>query len=269
MKNINQLNQKIQILESQKKKFKSLENLSILEFIKYTYIKSKQLKLSMKLENLVSQGNEINFWYDKATKSWIENPKINCRKYSRLEKRASYKKNLKLYKLGFIEKKPFPPLSQDIITKIAQTLNNFSPILDDFKYVFSKIRFPKFVLLNKIHNKFTTFKSEILPHKINNLAINTASIGIKGYRMFQSDCRFIRNTISSTNSIKYLRNIINQANMKISNGHESADFRQSLRVNVGSPSANVIITNQHDFKNKSINSNSSKNIQYKIFEHSI
>ena len=99
MKKIYKLNQKLENLESQKQKFNSLETISIFQFIKYKKILSQKTKISKQLQKLTSIGNYINFWYDTKTNSWIENPKINCRKYQKLEKNAEYKKDLKLYKI--------------------------------------------------------------------------------------------------------------------------------------------------------------------------
>lgn len=99
MKKINTLNLKLEHLESQKQNFKSLENISLLDFFKYKNILSKQNKITKQMEKIYSLGKNINFWYDAKTNSWIENPKINCRKYYKLEKNIAYKKDLKLYKL--------------------------------------------------------------------------------------------------------------------------------------------------------------------------
>ena len=99
MKKINTLNLKLEHLESQKQNFKSLENISLLDFFKYKNILSKQNKITKQMEKIYSLSKNINFWYDTKTNSWIENPKINCRKYYKLEKNLAYKKDLKLYKL--------------------------------------------------------------------------------------------------------------------------------------------------------------------------
>jgi len=103
MKKIYKLNQKLEQLESQKQSFNSLENISLLQFIKYKNIVSKKNKISKQMQKITSLGEDINFWYNSKTNSWIQNPKINCRKYYKLEKNIAYKKNLKLYKLRSIK----------------------------------------------------------------------------------------------------------------------------------------------------------------------
>lgn len=102
MKKIYKLNQKLEQLESQKQNFNSLENISLFQFIKYKNIVSKKNKISKQMQKIASLGEDINFWYNAKTNSWIENPKINCRRYYKLEKNVAYKKNLKLYKLRSI-----------------------------------------------------------------------------------------------------------------------------------------------------------------------
>lgn len=94
MSKINDLNQKLEFLNSQKPKFESLENISLLQFIKYKNIVTKENKIRKQISKYISLKSEINFWYDSINKSWIENPKINCNKYCELERKASYKKIL-------------------------------------------------------------------------------------------------------------------------------------------------------------------------------
>jgi hypothetical protein len=222
MSKINDLHQRLQDLHSQKQNFKSLENISLLQFIKFKKLVTKESKLKAKISKYISKSSEINFWYDNLNKSWIENPKINCNKYCRLERKASYKKNLTLYKLGFINKKPISPIWQNI-SKLL------SPISKALKFIYSKIQ--KINFIKKICNKVNTFKSIILPQKINTLAVNTAKIGIKGYRKLQSNYRFVRNSMSQKKSFIYFRNVINEANQQIINSEKKNNFRQSLRIN--------------------------------------
>ena len=194
MRKINELNQKIKQLESQKKIFSSLENISIQEFIKYKSTIHQINKAKSQIDKIKFKEKEINFWYDTTTKSWIENPKINCRKFSRLQKRATYKKNLNLYKLGVLNQKPLPPL-----------LENLEVPLD-------KINTLKSNYFQNIHDKYYYFISYYLPRNINKLAINAAKFGITEYRKLRSKCKLFTNYVSSRNLFKYLKNIIYQAN---------------------------------------------------------
>lgn len=179
MSKINDLHQKLKDLNSQKQNFKSIENLSLLQFIKFKNLITKENKIRNKITKCVSLSSEINFWYDTVNKSWVENPKIKCNQYCKLERKASYKKNLKLYRLGFINKKPLSPLVQDI----SKILLPFSKL---FKFVYSnvKTKMQKISIIKKICNKINYLKSTLLPQKINKLAINTAKIGIKGYNIY-------------------------------------------------------------------------------------
>ena len=231
MKKFNKLNQKLQVLESQKRNLSSLEDASIFQFLKYKSILSQQRKVSNQMEKIVSLGNSVNFWYEQDTKSWIENPKVNCRKYYRLERQASYKKDLTLYKLGFLNKKPLPPLVQILNNTFAPISKQMNEIFQDIKFVFRTIKFPKFNVFRKVGENCKTFTSNTLPQKINKLAVSTTMLGIKGYRMFQSDCRYIRSFINSKDSVKYMKTVLNTANIQATKNKTASNFKESLKVN--------------------------------------
>jgi hypothetical protein len=222
MKSNKILTDELEKLKSQEINYGSLNNLSILQFIKYKRILSKERKINTQLAKNNLLGNKIRFWYNSQTKSWIDNPKISCRKYFKMEQRAQYKKNLLLYKLGIINQKPLPPMIHNIN-------NSLYPIKDFFKNTIKPLLI-KCNFFRKIYDKYDFFKSQILPQKINNLAINTASIGIKGYRTLQSDCRFIRSSVSSKNSFKYLKCVIQEANNRLDNSEKTNSFKNSLKI---------------------------------------
>lgn len=92
MKKFNTLNKQLQNLQSQKNKLYSIENLSIFQFIKYKKLISKESKITKQMQKISNLENNINLWYTTSTKNWIEDPKINCRKYCKLEQNATYKK---------------------------------------------------------------------------------------------------------------------------------------------------------------------------------
>ncbi|MCR5146377.1 MAG: hypothetical protein K6B70_03405, partial [Clostridia bacterium] len=240
MSKINDLHQKLQDLNSQKQNFKSIENLSLLQFIKFKNLITKENKIRNKITKYVSLSSEINFWYDTVNKSWVENPKIKCNKYCKLERKASYKKNLKLYKLGFINKKPLSPLVQDISKIIL-------PVTKLFKFIYSnvKAKIQKISIIKKICNKINYLKSTLLPQKINKLAVNTAKIGIKGYRHLQSNYRLVRKSFEAKNSFKYLRNVIKEANQQVLSSEKEKKFRESLRVN-----PNTYYNSLHELQNR-------------------
>lgn len=226
MKKVKYLNLKLTNLESQKQKYKLSDETSFLEFIKLKSIISKQKKVSKALEKCISIGNEINFWYDSLNKSWIQNPNISPRKYCRLEEHAAYKKDLKLYKLGLTDQKPISPFFQKIHIINNSIKEKLSPILKKFHSKIPKIDISNFILIKKVRN----FKSNVLSPQINNIAINTAKVGIKGYKKIQANCRYIHNSINSKNTFSYIRNIINEANNQISMSEKQRLFRESLKV---------------------------------------
>ena len=261
MKKIIKLNLELSKLESQKQNFKSLENVSIHEFIKYKHILSKQKKISSQIEKMISLGEEINFWYDTQNNSWIQNPNISCKKYFRLEKHAAYKKNLKLYQLGLLDKKPLPIFLQDIIKISSSVKEKFNPIIKKINSKLPKFDLSKFVFIQKIINKHHYLKSIFIPNKINTIAVNTAKIGIKGYRKLQANYRFVRHFFKSKNSFKYVKNVINEANHLISLEEKKQRFKQSLQV---SPS--VL---KQNIKSESKISISQKDISKNDYEYSL
>lgn len=259
MSKINDLHQKLQDLSSQKQNFKSLENISLLQFIKFKSLITKENKVRKKITKYISLNSKINFWYDSINKSWIENPQINCNKYYKLERKASYKKDLKLYKLGFINKRPISPLVQTISKIIL-------PISGLFKFIYSKVKqkIHKINIIKKIYNKFNYFKSTLLPQKIDKIAINTAKIGIKGYRQLQSNYRLVRRSFESKKSFKYFQNVIKEANKQISYSEQQKIFRESLRVN-----PHLYYNALHDLQNCNKNIKSNNCTRKNKFEYSL
>lgn len=207
MKKFNKLNQQLENLHLQKNTLSSIENISIFEFLKYKNLISKENKLSNQKAKILEQGKQINFWYDDTTQAWIENPKIKCRKYYHLEKKACYKKDKKLYKLGLIEAPPVPILFQ------KYTL--FSSLLNHFK---------------KITNKIQIFRSYVFPKFFNNLAIGSAKKIISGYRLLEKDIQFFRNCISNTNSLKYLKSVKSEAIRQLNYTGKQPSFREYIKV---------------------------------------
>ena len=260
MKNLNNLSQKLEALQSQKKNYNSINDISLFQFIRLKITLLKEKKINNQMETAISIGNEINFWYDSSTKSWIENPNINCRKYYKMERNAAYKKDLKLFKLGLQEKRPLSP-------KINSLRKLFIPITNFIKDIYSKLKskLSKYNFLNKFYQKYVFFKSQTLPKNINKLAVNTASIGIKGYRHLKSDCKYIRNFITSKDSFKYLRNVIIEANKQVDNLENHNCFRESLKPENFKSNYNNI----KEYKSEKSPNSISQNINNKKYEYSL
>lgn len=215
MKKIYKLNQKLEKLESQKQNSESLENISFFKFIKYKKILSQKKRIGKKLNKMLSLGEKINFWYDSNTKSWIENSKISCRKYYKLERYAAYKKDLKLYKLGLLSKRPRSPLFQDIL-KITEPIGKeFKFFLQDLKFFFSKKKFPIF-----------------------NLIRGTCE-GVNA---------FFLNKLSYMSSKRNVKNSIEKKFNQDSHNVLKKDFKQSLRVNVD----NIVSNHMKNIQNYNI-----------------
>ena len=191
---INALNLKLQNLQKQTMNLHQIEEMSLTQFLRFKLLISKRNKIDSKIQKKNDLANQINKWYNSYNDSLLKNPKVSCRKYCKLQQNAEYKRDLKLYKLGFLSEKPQ--------TQIHKHIKNYCS---------------KFTLFQNIKKRVSYFKSCLLPQKINLLAVNAAVLGIKGYRKFEYDYKLFKNTISSKESFKYLKNVINEANTQLNN----------------------------------------------------
>ena len=98
----------------------TIDKISVIQFFKIKhYIKTKKkiLKEIKQVQRFV-KGCKLLYEYD--TRRWINNPRINCKKYCKLEAKAKYNRDLKLYKCGVLTKKPILPALQ----KLNELLQN-------------------------------------------------------------------------------------------------------------------------------------------------
>ena len=256
MTNINILNNKLEKLNLQMIQTKDINNISLHQFLKQKNLLKQQLKLNKKISKIRHQEQKINFIYESNTKSWIENPKINCRKFYKLDQKALYKKDLQLYKLGITTKKPISP----IIMKISKFIK---PIFTSISFMSKKLisKLSKITIFNKLIKNLKIFKEQILPNQINNMAVNIATTVLKGYRELQYNYRFIRNNLKSKNSVKYLHTILEQANQRIidssnsGNTHINSNDFDNLHIN--SDAINNLHVNPNDISKKELNFNNS------------
>lgn len=224
MKNFYQLNKKLKKLDAQKTNFDSIEQMSIFRFLKHKKIVLQRAKVKEQIRQTIITANNAISGYNSYNDSLIKSNKINCRKYVKLQKKAEYKRNFTLYKLGLISKKPSPPFLQNL------------------KLQFSKINLPLFTYFKNIKSKYSKFESSFLSPKVNRLAVSTAKLGIRGYRKFKSDYVFIRKHINESNWVQYLKDVVEQAKEQIENDKfhkttsnggfdtESQKYRESIQV---------------------------------------
>lgn len=229
MKKLKKLNQKLQKLQEQKNNFISIEDASITDFIKYRFISSEIKHIKENIERINFYAEATKLLYESKEKKLMENPKINCRKYCRLQAKAEYERDLKLYKLGVLDKKPPNILSSKIQAFSEKT-----------KLSLQNIDYSKFSCFKKIYDKYNYFKSYFLPKQVHKLAINIAKLGIKGFRRLETDYIFLRNNIISNNTFRYIKNTVKQANAQVSDElrhnnraftPEELRYRESIKFN--------------------------------------
>ena len=194
-----------------------LQTSSIFSIFSYKNRLRKQKKLETKIEKVNLSKQKIIEKYDNQIESWLNNLKINCRKYCRLEPKAIYKKEKNLYKLGYLSKKPLSPFKQNL-------KKFFSPIINLFKAIISKIPFYK---LNPKKN-------------IKNLAVNSTKYCIKSYRKLECFKAYAKKNLLESTLIKRITNIKQEAlkqldeesKIDIMNKTQNSDFFDSIKVNV-------------------------------------
>ena len=246
MKKINKLNQKlkkIEDLEGQIKSYKSLSRIPTIKFIMYKHEKNKKKNICKEIENIKRFAKGVELLYKYETENWIKDPNINCRMYNKLEAKARYRRNLKLYKLGFIKEKPKSTLfqkMQKVIPKFNLSENNF---------------------IKKIQSNFKNFYSNLLPNNTNKIAVSTAKKIIKGYRDIQAGYKFVANNLLQNESIKYFKSVVNEARIELKNEaklennvstceEEGRRFRERLRFD---PQKNIkVYTANNKINGKSI-----------------
>lgn len=228
IKKLNQKLQKIEKIEQQMKKYKSVGEIPIIQFLIYKNNIHRRDKICKEIEQVKRYAKGSKLLYEYEINCWIENPNINCREYSKLEAKAKYRRNLKLYKCGYLEKKP--------------TL----PFIQKFQSKFEKISWLNNVLFQKINNKIINFNSNVLPHKINKIAVNSAKLCIQGVKKVQSECNSIKAYVASKDSIKYIRNVFKHASNQLAYSNETPkeskskdkssaeEYRASLKAKLNS-----------------------------------
>ena len=228
-KNIKILQKKLEYLQKQNQQSINLQSSSIFSIIKYKYRLHKQKKIESEIIkiNLLKQKIEDNF--DNQIYNWIHNLKMNCRKYSRLEPKAIYKKDKLLYKLGYISKRPISPIEKHF-------RKTFSPIYNFFKLIISKIPFYK---LNP-KKQFT------------NIAIKSTKYCIKNYRKLKNVKLSAQKSVLDTSLIKKIMAIKKEAikqldeesisNQNIRKNNDT-EFIKSIRINV----APILTPNQINY----------------------
>ncbi len=193
MKKISTLNQQLQKINELLQNAPPMDTLSLWQFIRYKNLYRKRETTKIKLKESILAGKDIISWYEKYNKEQLNNLKISCKTYCRRQKRAEYKRNITLFKLGLINKKPKHPI--------------LGPISDKLSILKKAIKKP----FNLFHKNFENLRSNIIPQNINNLAVSAAKVGIRGYRTIKSNCAYVKRKFNSSEYSQYLRNIINQA----------------------------------------------------------
>ncbi len=209
---MNELNEIIKKIDS----FPSVNSISSNQLKVYKKLILRKEYLQKKINQMLNKRTDIIGNYNDKNRAWLASD-MNCRKYARLESRAAYKRDLALYRSGFILKKPIPPLIQSIKSYISEKFLN--PI-------FSKIPFIKKQLntnLESIKKKSPIYQGlqksqnyihNDLPISITKAAISGTKKCIVSYRRFSNYLHSFKRSISTSSPIRTLSYILNQAKLE-------------------------------------------------------
>lgn len=193
MENIKKLNAKLKKLESITKDHKKISDMSVFDFIIYKHNIARKISVKQKLKKEIFLAKRTIDWYKQYTNSLINDFKITPSQYNILEKKAKYKRNKVLHRLGLIKQKPIHPYFVPV-QKILNTI--LKPV-------------------SKFHFFCKKFKSYILPQKLNSIAVSAAKLCICGCRTIKLNYKFISQRVNLTPSAKYVHSIMEQAKKQL------------------------------------------------------
>ena len=168
IKKLKQQLQKIEQVDNQMKSIKKIDEIPISQLLKYRKCLQRKKKICEQIKELERSAKGANLLYNYETSCWIENVKINCRKYKRLESKARYKRDLKLYKYGFLEKRPTIPAMQFIRIKfpiLNISDNSFFKKIKNLKSKFISKRIDNLIPKEIPQNFSNTYKTEVNKYK--------------------------------------------------------------------------------------------------------
>lgn len=184
--------------------FPTIFNISAKELKKYKDLIARKEFLQKKINTLLSKRSRIIDTYNAKNRIWL-NSNMNCRKYYKHEQTASYKRDLALYKLGFLDHKPSPPYIISLKNFFQEKL--FQPHSDKIS-----------TLKNKIISNLKSVLNNLL-FKLNNKDANISSETTESYKQSYHVTPHNSNETSSEflSRIKVEPNTLNNKNSHNSN----------------------------------------------------
>ncbi len=254
-KNYFKLTKELNILKNKLNTAPVLTKIKFKEFLKYKNMIFKKELIEFEILKLQKIQNDIVTTYSKKNEKWLYDDNMNCRKYCKLEKKASYIRDKKLYKLGFVKPKPIHPISQNFINAFKEKI--LEPISDQLpqnryssKNIFKSLlekppinTFLKHFSKNIIFKKINTFFKETIPTKLTTKAISETKKCIIGYRKISNNL--------NTSAKLYYRNILSSPIIQlISYINSQAKKEADLCSNSFLASIKVDLSNNNKTKKK-------------------
>lgn len=227
-KKFNDLTKEFDTLKIRIEQAPNISTLSINELKHYkNLIRKKELIAKALNKYEIKKEKAINS-YNSKNETWLYDELMNCRKYCRLEGWANYKKEKKLYKLGYISKKPSLPFikpTKDYISfKFIEPFSEKIPFLKKYLKTTSQ-NSPICQTLSCVNN----FTKNKLPQHLTNLAISGTKKCIIGYRFLSNSVNHFGRNISKSPTIQFI-NYIKQQAIKEADC-ESNNFISQIKVN--------------------------------------
>lgn len=218
MTKITILNSQLNLLMKNIAEIKSFETLTVSEFKAYKKLISRRDFVKQKILFYENLKQKTETTYNSKNVKWLYDDSLNCRQYCRLEKYANYKKERKLYKLGYLPNKPLFPLLKSIKEHVEfyylEPLNEKKQVLKDkFESYWNstKQKSPTYQNIKKIQY----YKNAVLPQKLNRLAINKTKKIISGYRKFKNNTHCFSRALSYSPVIQILNGFYCEAKKEL------------------------------------------------------
>lgn len=225
----NILTKDLELLKKKINQAPPVSQISSKDFLKYHSLISKKELLESEIYKLLNLKNSITNTYNSSNEKWLYDDNMNCKKYCKLEKKASYSRDKKLYKLGFLDSKPIHPFLQNLKQFISTKVSSPASI----KLTSIKNKFQSFICKTPIH-KVSDYVENTLPIKLTNIAISGTKRCIIGYRNITNSLNTSTKTfsrqVSSAPIIKFLSYINNQAKKEAD--LQSNSFLARIKVDI-------------------------------------
>lgn len=207
------LTKDLDLLTSQTQDNINIYTSSIFAIMQYKLRLQKKKRIEHTLSKLNDKKNKFISKYDKKIDKILNDSKITCRKYCKMEPWLTYKKEKFLYKYGYISKRPISPTAKAVLSKIFSHSN----------------------FLNSSSSNSSSHK-QVSNNQITNIAIKATKKCIKGYQKLKQAKKTTHKAVLRNSLIKKLLYIKNEAlqqleeEKKSKKSNDTSDFLKRIQL---------------------------------------